>query len=378
MSLSLSEFLDDDDELFQSFNLKKLDATDAATQEVAELEAQVSELGNFLQTLRQHCEDRKSRYSQYLSDLTGQIEKAKTVSATQYERLLGNQAAELASLVAQQRDEINELLARRAGFDASCEEWSRLTAEIDSVRAAIEESQLETQITRVKQEERELSASRANRVTETQADQSAKAHVLETRLEIVREEVNQLSALQRQQTQQYDIIAQECLSAQETIQRIHSGLLQTLQEEAKKRDATFASHLEVVRKQLEQEQQRLEGDAKVGSAMIEDLHQLRRATRRRFSDQIQAAVTDIKDIEDLLKQEPWPASEVEAELSSVAKTQSIERENGALAQRVKRLEAELAEIQAQTALAKSTLKQATSASAESSPRRAVRSPYRYS
>jgi HSP90 family molecular chaperone len=379
MSLSLAEFLDEDDDLFQSFNVKKLDATDAATQEIAELEAQVNELGNFLRTLTQHCADRKTRYAQYLSDLTAQIAKAKAISSTQYERLLATQSDELTSLVAQQRDEINELLASRAGFDASCEEWLRLTSEIESVRVAIEESQLQTQITRVQQEQHELSALRANRVNESQADQSAKAHVLETRLETVLEEVNQLSALQRQQKQQYDIIAQECLSAQETIQRIHSGLLQTLQEEAKKRDATFNSHLDVVRKQLEQEQQRFESEAKIGGAMIEDLHQLRRATRRGYSDQIQAAVTDIRDIEELLKREPWPVSEVEAALSSVAKTQSIERENAALAQRVKRLEAELAEIQAQTVLAKTTLKRATTpAKAESPPRPFVRNPFRYS
>jgi predicted nucleic acid-binding Zn-ribbon protein len=378
MSISLSDFLDDDNP-FDSTDLKKPVIPDLSTGEIDALESQVSELSTFLQSLTRHCEQRKERYTQYLNDLMDQIDRAKSVCEEQYGDLVFQQEAELADLIAVQKNELAQIVIQKTGIDASSAEWEKLTKELESVRTALEESNIRVKITRTQQEQRELAIMRASRRSEAQMKEAARSLVQAGRLEALQEEIAQLAAVQREQRRVYDNVMSECVAAQNTIARVHDGLIETLQEEAGKRGAIFAKHLEIVRKQLAEEERRLENDAKAAQALVAEYTHIQKVTNRRCAKQLQKAVDDINAIEALVNQDVREEENDKGSISSMTKNQTAERENCDLEQQVKYLEAELAALKGQIANATAALKNArTPRPAVSSRSYSAGSPFRFS
>jgi hypothetical protein len=351
MSLSLSAFLDDDD-LFQSVHLKKVEVRDTSTEEIAELEAQVAALKDFLQALTHHCEDRRTRYANYLSDLSNQVQKARAVSAADYEALRVEQSSELAALIAGQREEISRLEAQQVGVNENCEHWERLTGELGSVRGGLEVSEIQLQIARTKQEQDELITIQASKETEARLIAEAEAQARTAKLRAVQEEIAGLAALQRQQEKLYSTVVRECVNVQNTIVRVHDGVMRSLAEEAAKRDSIFGTHLEIVRKQLEQEKRRFDNGGKIGKRLIDELRKIKRAAARRCGRQLQIAINGTHAIEEFLERD----SAVEVDnLWSMTCCETAERDNWVLSERVRRLQREIDGVQAQTAFATATV-----------------------
>jgi hypothetical protein len=354
MALRLVDSLVEDD-LFGSSLLKRVETGDSATAELGQLEQQLSELTDFLHSLKSHARERTLRYQKEIASFQERIEQEKARYAETLAAEVSQQQREIQELLATQQEELDRLVVQQREVRGVSEDWVKMTSSLTSLADHLDASELQIQLTRAQSEQEELSALQATRFQEDEFRQSRDARVREVQLDLKRDELAELEASQRQQRRHQSHLIAECLQAQEMLAQIHGNLVKRLSEESQKREKSFASHLAMVRGQLEKEQQRHESEIKSSKSLLGELALVRKALSKRCTQQLQAATEDIKQMDRMTKQQNELEDNDPATVSSIIKTEEIERENGILAQKVTALEAELGEIQGQAAMLRQTI-----------------------
>jgi hypothetical protein len=358
MSLD-SDDLPDDDSIFSSGLLKRVAAIDPSDQDVSTLETHVRDLSAFLTALTNHVETRRARYATELEALASQIDALKSSSSAQLESLLEQQESEAQSIISDQTAELSKLSARTENVEKNCELWGKLSVQIENVKSDLEASDLELQRDRVMAEQRELAILQAIQRQEIQLQESFAASELEMKVTASQAELTELAATERQQRQQHAIFIADCRQVQENLVKIHANVKRQLESELQRRDHAFAAHLKIIQAQLEREQHACENETIATKSAVENLGQLKRATAKKCAQQLQAATASITELSELLdQQQQSEAADQTGARASIEKTDALNRENIALQEKLATLEAQLARIREQEAMASNFLQRA--------------------
>jgi hypothetical protein len=347
MSVDTLTVLDDD--LSSSLLLSKVKTPDSANLEVDELEKQVSELSTLLTSLKSHARDRKLRYEKELKALEAKMEKDKTLSAESLKKELVEQQEEIESLLVEQQDELQRASVQQQQLTSESLVWTQMTAGLPDLAEDLEQSELQIQLTRAQSEQEELSVLQETRTRETTIRQSGDLQSLKAKLDVEQQTLAELGVTERQQRQQHNNVLSDCVQCRKLLEQIHENMIQKLSTENKKREQSFTSHLETVRRQLEKERERFENEVKSAKSQLADLQQIKKTISKRCLQQLQAAANDIRQMDRLLQEQRGIDKEDPTATSLLIKSEGIERENLVMTQKVERLEAELDVLRNQAA-----------------------------
>lgn len=251
-----------DDDLSNSVLLTKVKTPDSANLEAAELEEEIAELSTFLTSLKSHAAERKLRHQKELTALGARIEKDKARYAESVEKEVAEQQAEIQGLLAEQEEELQWASVQQQRINADSSNWTQLTADLPALADDLEQSKLQIQVTRARSEQQELSVLQKTQTRDEKMRQSANLQFRQLQLDVERARLMDVGAAEKQQKQQHRDLMSECAQSRDLLAQIHENLIQKLGAESTKREKWFASHLEMVRRQLEKEQERHESEVK--------------------------------------------------------------------------------------------------------------------
>jgi chromosome segregation ATPase len=316
---------------------------DPTDPDISALEKQVSDLTAYLEALTSHTEARQRHYSADLERLSAEVEAAKSDAAAKSEALLADQERVVQNLISEQMAELNALTSHTQKVDHNCGNWSKIFSEIANVESELEEADVQLQLTRAHSKQEELTLERDSMAKEHALREAALAAALELRVEAVTNELTQLAAEERHLRQQHEIVLADARRSLEGIITIHASGLRKLREGIARQNQALASRLSLAKAQLERERRCVEMEEAAFNASIDSLSKAKRATVKRYTEQLEAGQGQITKLSEVLAaQQSGEAEDEAATRASITKTDALTRENAALEQKVKALEEELA------------------------------------
>lgn len=315
--------------------------TDAIVREISELEEQIADVTDLVETLTLQAQDRQNRYNSEISELNAKIEKFKAESEREYKLLVESQDAEYDQAAMFGGSEVDKFVCATNAIDRTCSEWNNLSAHINQLQADIELGAVRRKFDRLQNETINAQILKKSRVVELSIEKEMRRQQQEVDATALHEEILRIGASARQQNKQYDILISECEQVQDSLVRYHKGCLNSLSNEAKKREELFERHLEVLKNRLKAEQEKCENELRRGRDLINNLNTIKRDASRRFEQQLHTTTRDIERINDLLSRQEQTTSD---DREMMSKSETLQRTNAALTRQLHKLEEELERV----------------------------------
>lgn len=344
MSLEIDDLADDN---FSFPSISIHDQGENDKQEIDNLQSQIDEMSNFLQSVQTHADDRQQRYISAINKLKKNIEDEKEKLGTALEKQIEEQEAEIKEILASQESEMNYFLGGVQVIENDSKNWKSISNDLNSLGNNIEKLELQGSINRVQGESNDLEFTR---FTQTENLKTSRKDILqnqERKVQLLQNEINRYKSMQRQEDSQFADFLQDNAISQESSEKTQKVLVERMNYEIKRREDIFNSHLNVIQQLITKEKQKTDQDALVTKETLESLLNLKRSTSQRCMKQLSATTRDINRIQQLLeKQNAEEETKAQITTSSYSKTSNLQRQNAILKQKISQAASEIELYQA--------------------------------
>lgn len=344
MSLEIDD-LADDNYSFPPISIHDQGENDG--QDIENLQSQIDEMSNFLQSVQLHADDRQQRYVSAIAKLKRNIEDEKERLGSALERQIENQNAEINEILASQESEMNYFRDGTQAIEHDSNNWRNISNDLYSLGNNIEKLELQGSIDRVQDESKNLEFSRFTQTENLKLSRKNIIQSQEKKIQLLQDEINRYKSMQRQEDAQFADFLQDNAISQESSEKTQKVLVERMNSEIKQREDIFNSHLNVVQQLIAKEKQKADQDSLVTKETLESLLNLKKSTSQRCMKQLSATTRDINRIQQLLeKQNAEEETKVQITTSSYSKTQNLQRQNALLKQKISQTASEIELLQA--------------------------------
>lgn len=344
MSLEIDD-LADDNYSYPAISIHDQGENDG--QDIENLQSQIDEMSNFLQSVQLHADDRQLRYVSAIAKLKKNIEDEKERLGSALERQIENQNAEINEILASQESEMNYFRDGAQAIEHDSNNWKNISNDLYSLGNNIEKLELQGSIDRVQDESKNLEFSRFTQTENLKISRKNIIQSQEKKIQLLQDEINRYKSMQRQEDAQFADFLQDNAISQESSEKTQKVLVERMNSEIKQREDIFNSHLNVVQQLIAKEKQKADQDSLVTKETLESLLNLKKSTSQRCMKQLSATTRDINRIQQLLeKQNAEEETKVQITTSSYSKAQNLQRQNAILKQKIGQTASEIELLQA--------------------------------
>lgn len=340
MSLEIED-LSDDNFSYPSLSIQR-DHNENDGQEIDNLQSQIDEMSNFLQSVQLHADDRQQRYADAINKLKRNIEDERERLGSALEKQIASQNAEINEILASQENEMNYFLESTKVIEKDSNNWQTISNDLNSLGSNIEKLDLQGSITRVQGESDNLEFTRFAQTENLKITRKDILQNQERKIKLLQDEISRYKTLQRQDDSQFADFLRDNEISQESSEKTQKALVDRMNYEIKQREEIFKAHLNVVQQLIAKEKQKTDQESLITKETLESLLNLKRSTSQKCMKQLSETTRDINRIQQLLeKQNADEEVKVQMTTSSYSKTQSFQRQNAMLKQKISQTASEI-------------------------------------
>lgn len=339
---------------FQSFS--SFQQTNLDNIEIVNIQNQVDSLRTFLESVQYHSDNRKQLYANEISKLQMNINEENRKVRNDLIRQQETQEAEINRILADQENEINEILFGTQAFEYDAMKWNDVSAELTRLCSSIEHTEMQKLINQAQGQSDEIEFSRSVQYEEQRTRNVRSLDIQRCRMQSLQNEIDHYKILIREENKHFSAFLRDFELSQSNGISQQRVLTDKLKLEIQEREKIFNFHLNLIQKQIKEEKESADHDILSLKDTEESLIQLQQRTSQKCVQQLSETTNEINTIQQTLHMlNPSDEANKDSPSGSFPKIQNLKKENLHLSMSLDKVVAEIEKVKKNIQIGKSEL-----------------------